>query len=203
MHVVGEVAAYLGEARASWQFRFVRAGADSKWRVIDKSSIAGIVEPPAGQWMLELSSADDGSRCQLKLARLCTWLGSPMASYMAIEFPNDASASALAAFGVWAVERIPFWWASIGFVFDPPSTWGFHLEDKAIWVAARRRWGVQVLDPVLLNRDALRGMPGVNWLTLIGNDFAVSKARCQRDRPSPPGRVPSPRRAWSGIGSRP
>lgn len=172
LEVIASVAAWVAETGERWRFRFARSAAELRWNEFDDLSIARITERLSRQWMFELCSEPDGTGCKLGVSRACNWRGSPMASHMSIEFVEDASAATLAAFATWAIDRIPFMWGSVGFVFARPFNWGFYLDDKATRAAAKRYWAIQILDPVLLQRDALRGMPGVNWLTLVGSDFA-------------------------------
>lgn len=175
LEVVAAAAAFLAETRSSWRFSFVRSAADVRWSEL--KDFTQLAEPESKQWMLELCSNADRSECKLSLLRSPPWRGAPMASQLTVEFPDDVTTVELAAFGTWAISFLPLWWGSLGLFFLRRPRWGFDLEDKATLVAARRRWAVQILDPVLLQRDALLGMPGVNWLTLIGNDFAKANGQ--------------------------
>jgi hypothetical protein len=46
---------------------------------------------------------------------------------------------------------------------------------KHMAALAKRYWGVQIQDMTALQWDGFRGLPGINWLTLIGNEFAAAK----------------------------
>jgi hypothetical protein len=111
----------------------------------------------------------------LAASRLTPLEGRNRASTIHFQLANDTPSSKLAALAAWLAEETHLWWASLGHCFLPRPTWGFVLQDPAVQALARRYWGVQVIDPVLLQWDALRGLPGVNWLTLLGEEFVQAK----------------------------
>jgi hypothetical protein len=76
-------------------------------------------------------------------------------------------------FAEWAIQNLPLYWGSAGLAFEHVGG-PRHIAYSRIAAMAKRYWGVQIQDMSTLQWDALRGMPGVNWLTLIGNEFATS-----------------------------
>jgi len=59
-------------------------------------------------------------------------------------------------------------------VFERAPTWGFMVDDEPLYARARRLWCVQILDPVLLRWDALNGLPGTNWVTVLSPGFTAA-----------------------------
>jgi hypothetical protein len=96
------------------------------------------------------------------------------ASHLHVLFPDDTAPATVAALGEWTINRIPLWWGSAGLVFQH-TTGTLFTAHKQMAALAKRYWGVQIQDMTALQWDALHGMPGVNWLTLIGKDFAESR----------------------------
>jgi Type VI immunity for VRR-NUC len=132
--------------------------------------------PLVGRWGLELADPGDDRANQpaniwLELNDLAPVRGMERASHLRVLFPDDASIATVAALGEWAINRLPLWWGSAGFVFHHTTGTMFTAHERMA-ALAKRYWGVQIQDMTALQWDALRGMPGVNWLTLIGRTFA-------------------------------
>ena len=101
-------------------------------------------------------------------------LGLPRAGSIRCVFENDVSANDLAALAAWSVDHLPLAWGTAGFVFVHESGRKTVAYDR-IAAEAKRLWGVQLLDAGALQWDALDGLPGINWLTLVGNAFAQAR----------------------------
>ncbi len=167
------------------RFTRYRLGSDTAWTALpesSKSSFAEVFEmrsPLVGRWGLELAAdGDPGSIEQegpvLQLSDLAPVRGMERASHLRVLFPDETSIGTVAALGQWAINRLPFWWGAAGFVFHHTSGTMFTAHTRMA-ALAKRYWGVQIQDMGALQWDALRGMPGVNWLTLVGNEFARAR----------------------------
>lgn len=135
--------------------------------------------PLVGRWGLELAERGDESGTQpagawLQISDLAPVRGMERASHLRLLLPDDTSVATIAALGEWAINHLPLWWGSAGFVFHHTSGTMFTAHTRMA-ALAKRYWTVQIQDMTSLQWDALRGMPGVNWLTLIGDGFAQSK----------------------------
>ena len=98
-------------------------------------------------------------------------LGMPRAGSIRCVFDDDAAANDLAAIAAWCIDHLPLAWGTAGFAFQHTGGRKTVAYDR-IAIDAKRYWGVQLLDASALQWDALDGLPGINWLTLIGNAFA-------------------------------
>lgn len=136
---------------------------------------AAVTEAELRQWDAAPLADRLGRWDSVEAERLAPAQERQRASSIRIRFADATPPATLAALAAWLVEDVPFLWAGFGYCLPPRSTWGFVLQDQAVQALVRRFWGVQVIDPVLLQWDALQGMPGVNWLNLVGTEFAQAK----------------------------
>jgi hypothetical protein len=160
-------------------FRLLR---DSAWSAVpnvrDEDNLAtlfGAADHP-GSWTLELAETAEGitlSTTTLEIADLATVLGLERASYIRILFGDRITSSKIATLANWTINNLPVWWGSAGWLFNHSGGRNYPAFSK-IAAQAKRYWGVQIQDSTALQWDALRGMPGINWLSLIGNEFAAS-----------------------------
>jgi hypothetical protein len=139
----------------------------------------GMTEPLLGHWGVELrddaNSADATSgHTVLQVTDLAPVRGMERLSHIRVLFGSDTSVATLTALGEWASMHLPLWWGSAGFVFHHTQGTMF-VAHQRMAALAKRYWGVQILDMTALQWDGIRGMPGINWLTLIGNEFAATK----------------------------
>lgn len=98
-------------------------------------------------------------------------LDMPRAGSIRCVFGDDAAANDLAALAAWCIDHLPLAWATAGFAFHHEAGRKTVAYDR-IAADAKRYWGVQLLDASALQWDALDGLPGINWLTLVGHAFA-------------------------------
>jgi hypothetical protein len=143
------------------------------------TELFGIQSPLAGRWGLEIADMGDAngngpSNLWLQLSDLAPVRGMERASHIRVLFPEDTPAAIIAGLGEWAVNRLGLWWGSGGFVFHH-TTGTMVTAHTRIAALAKRYWAVQILDMPTLQWEALAGLPSVNWLTLIGEEFAQSK----------------------------
>jgi hypothetical protein len=171
----------LDAGRSGGRPRFARSRGSPMWVSFpDSGTLARLTELTGATrrgWRLELAEHGDceadGSGAWWQLADLPPVLGMERASYVRVLLASDASATALAELGDWSINRLRLWWGAGGFMFH-------HTRGSPAFAArrmaalAKRHWAVQIQDMAALQWDALRGMPGVNWLTLIGDEFAQS-----------------------------
>ena len=93
------------------------------------------------------------------------------ASHIFVRFADGTPASVLSELAAWLIDALPVWWATGGYVFEHRSGAVFTAHIRMV-ALAKRYWAVQIVDRTSLQWDAMRGMPGGNWLTLIGRDYA-------------------------------
>ena len=144
------------------------------------TDLFGFGDPLVGAWNLELSEHGDGTSDQeseglwLRFTDLAAVRDMERASSFRVLFPAETPTTTVAALGEWVINHLPLWWGAAGFVFyhRQGSNFAAHKQMAAL---AKRYWGVQIHDMTALQWDALRGMPGVNWLNLIGKDFASTR----------------------------
>ncbi|SAK77874.1 hypothetical protein AWB76_05171 [Caballeronia temeraria] len=93
------------------------------------------------------------------------------ASHLFVRFADGTPPGVLSELTAWLIDALPLSWATGGYVFEHRSGAVFtaHMRMAAL---AKRCWAVQIIDRTSLQWDAMRGMPGANWLTLIGRDYA-------------------------------
>ncbi|NOT26817.1 MAG: DUF3396 domain-containing protein [Acidobacteria bacterium] len=166
------------------RFTRYRLASQTSWTPLPESTQSSFAEvfgmrgSLVGCWGLELAEpgderGDGPSNLWLQLTDLAPVRGLERASHLRVLFPDDTPATTITALGEWAINRLPLWWGSGGFVFHHTAgpTFTAHTRMAAL---AKRYWGVQIQDLTSLQWDGLRGMPGVNWLTLVGEEFAQS-----------------------------
>jgi hypothetical protein len=168
--------------------RFVhyRRTAEPTWRQLPEPSKGngfaatfGMKEPLLGHWGVELSDEprDLGTpigHTVLELRDLAPVRGIERLSHLRVLFGSETAVGTITALGEWASTHLPLWWGSAGFVFHHTHGTMFTAH-KRMAALAKRYWGVQIQDMTVLQWDGLRGMPGINWLTLIGPEFAAAK----------------------------
>ena len=168
--------------------RFVayRLASEPGWRTLpDPTKVKGfaatfgMTEPLVGHWGVELRDelkAPDttSGHTVVQFTDLAPVRGMERLSHIRVLFGSETPVGTLTALGEWASTHLPLWWGSAGFVFDHTRGTMFTAH-KHMAAVAKRYWGVQIQDMTALQWDGLRGMPGINWLTLIGNEFAASK----------------------------
>jgi hypothetical protein len=119
----------------------------------------------------EFAVQKDEPEGSLTIADLGAVFGMDRASYLFFRFAPATRPEELAALGTWALDRLPLWWGSGGWMLErgagAPAVVGRRLV-----ALAKRYWGMQVVDLTALQWDAMQGLPAVNWLTFIGSDCA-------------------------------
>ena len=172
----------LNDALGTYRFTRYRLVGNPSWAALPETRIEFaklFAGPLVGHWGAEFTSRVDDSGAQpnalwLQVSDAAPVRGMERASHIRVLFPEDVSIGAVAALGEWAITRVPLWWGSAGYLFHHTAGTMFTAHAR-IAALAKRYWAVQLLDMTTLQWEALRGMPTVNWLTLIGNEFASSK----------------------------
>ncbi|ANH67326.1 type VI immunity family protein [Mitsuaria sp. 7] len=174
------VMAVVERLRAGGAALRVRSASGAAWRSLDQGELTRRLhawsEHPDRDAVLQFSrdgasARDAWDEVDAAIVRRGAFVTTPRASELSFRFEETAPAAELAAFGLWAMERLPVWWGCAGWQFVRRAGWGFWMEDRALIARARRYWTIQPLDPVLMQWDALDGLPGVNWLTMLGDAF--------------------------------
>jgi hypothetical protein len=165
------------------RLKFRRSIADVSWQSLAPAERAGeftrlfdLRRPVIGCRGVEFAERSDDplSTARVRIVDLATVNGVERASHVRILFDDAASRDQLVSLAEWLLGHVPVWWGSAGFEFDyvaGPSYTAYHKIARL----AKRYWCVDLQDMLLLEWDALRGISSVNWLTLVGNEFAKSK----------------------------
>ena len=126
---------------------------------------------PLAAWRGHMRTSPLAAAMQMEIDAGEPLLGLPRAGSIRCVFGDAAAANDLAALAAWCVDHLPLAWGTGGFAFHQRSGRKQVAYDR-IAAAAKREWGVQLLDATALQWDALTGLPGANWLTLVGHEFA-------------------------------
>jgi Protein of unknown function (DUF3396) len=156
-----------------------RRGAQAQWNRLSVEpagahAVLDRVDTGAGCRWLELAVGDDSDDLRMKSVDLLPVNGEERASHVYVQFPPQAVPTDVIRLAEWSIRNLPLLWGSAGLSF-------FHINGprfiayRRIAAMAKRNWCVQIQDMSTLQWDALHGMPSVNWLTLVGNEFAESK----------------------------
>lgn len=153
-----------------------RRGSDTQWRLPPEGGSGRIwnrrigMDPAA---CVEFAGAGRGGveALTLKITDLGPALGMERASHLIFRFPSDATGRQVAEVARWLCANLPLLWGTGGWCFDVVGG-STYAAARSVVALARRCWSIQILEPSALQWDALRGLPGVNWLTLVGDDFA-------------------------------
>jgi hypothetical protein len=168
------------------RFSEYRVAGEPEWRQLpDLTRVKGfaatfdVTDPLVGCWAVELRDERKGhdaasGHTHLEITDLAAVCDMERLSHIRVLFASETSVSVLAALGEWASAHLPLWWGSAGFVFHHQQGTMFTAH-KRMAALAKRYWGVQIQDMTALQWDGLDGLPGVNWLTLVGNEFAAAK----------------------------
>ncbi|MDP9044235.1 MAG: DUF3396 domain-containing protein [Pseudomonadota bacterium] len=168
--------------------RFFRSRGSPAWVSLPQAGpgpgLADLAGSSSGGWLLELAehreAESDASSTWWQFADLTPVRGIERASYVRVLLPSGTRPAALAALGEWSIDHLRLWWGAGGYVFH-------HTHGAPVFAAtrmaalAKRHWAVQIQDVAALQWDALRGMPGVNWLTLVGDAFAQAHGMTAAD----------------------
>ena len=190
VYVLGSLEPVWGELIALWSalsrtlspFRHARLWDELTWKELpDAASEAQLrsqVEATAGKrhgWKVELLSDRSAPQTSLEFRDGNQALGNQCASYLRIRLPLDTPPERLLELVTRMAEVLPVWHGSAGYVFNVVESERALAYDQ-VWAWARRYWGVQVVDPVTAVWDAGKGLLGINWLTLLGNEFLRERA---------------------------
>ncbi|WP_431052954.1 type VI immunity family protein [Roseateles sp. L2-2] len=161
---------------ASHLNRFRRAS-ETHWRLPPGGGSGRIWSRRAGldpAACVEFAGDGQGGReaLSLKISDLAPALGMERASHVVFDFPSDSSGRQIAEVARWLAAHVPVLWGTGGWSFEVKGG-SEHVAARTMIAQARRHWSIQILETSALQWEALRGMPGVNWLTLVGDAFAA------------------------------
>jgi hypothetical protein len=155
-----------------------RRGASAQWKAMPEAqdeadALFDAIGTGVGCRWFEAAPDEGRDGLRLEITDLMPVGSNQRASEIRVRFPKDITPAQIVRFAEWAIQNLPLWWGTAGLVFEHLS--GPRLiAYKRIAALAKRHWGIQILDRSTLQWDALEGMPGINWLTLVGNEFAKS-----------------------------
>jgi hypothetical protein len=191
--VRGSLAPHVGVLESLWRMllfsrtgarlRFRRSIADVAWQPLSatdrEAAFTRLLDcsgPLIGCRGVEFAERADylSSGAAVRIVDLAPINGSERASHLRVLFDESVLVSEVVALAEWLVGHLPVWWGSAGFMFDYVAgpTYTAYSNIAAL---AKRYWCVDVQDIFQLEWDGLRGMSGVSWLNLIGDEFARSK----------------------------
>ena len=153
-----------------------RRGAQTEWHELPDDLNEAIAllnradDGPGCRW-LEVSVEVGRPGVHIEVADLLPVSGRERASYIHIRYPKEVAPIEIVQFGEWAIQHLPLLWGAAGMVFVHVDGPRFTACGR-IAALAKRYLGVQIQDTTTMQWDALRGMPGINWLTLVGTEFA-------------------------------
>lgn len=175
----------LGAGLGGGSPRFFRSRGNPAWAPLSGSRsgsgaqlrLAELAGASPGGWLLELAThggcESDATGDWWQFADLPAVLGIERASYVRVLLASGTRAAVLTALSEWSLDHLRLWWGTGGHVFH--HTHGSPVfAHRRMAALAKRHWAVQIQDMTALQWDALRGMPGVNWLTLVGDAFALA-----------------------------
>lgn len=162
----------LGELR---QYRY-RDGGSVDWRNLPACQTDFVSSflrggNAVGCWSLEIAPPESEAGTHVQLADLQPVRGVERASHVRVVFAPDVQAAEMAGLCEWTINHLPLWWGVAGYTFHHVAG---RLDTAYLRIAAlaRRYWATQILDFTTLQWDAIHGMPGINWLTMVGREFA-------------------------------
>lgn len=159
------------------RLRRCRLAGDGRWQDIDEALSAAQHggRDANGELVFNgalLATRDSDSAPCVEYADRGPVLGMRRASQLLFRFEEGTSAEELAAMSSWVLDHVPLWWGAAGWFFHAGKGAPAPLGRKLAGMA-KRYWGVQLLDTTALQWDALEGMPGVNWMNLVGHALAA------------------------------
>lgn len=182
-HVLETLWRRLFFSRSGARLKFRRSISDASWEALsgadregDFARLFDLSGPLLGCRGVEFAERSDDplTGASLQVVDLATVNGVERASHLRFMFEDSVSGQEVVSLAEWLLDHLPVWWGSAGFVFDYVGGPSYTAYGK-IAALAKRYWCVQLQEVSLLQWDALRGMPSVNWLTLIGDECARSK----------------------------
>ena len=175
---VAQLWRFLLRTSSGHPFTQHRRGATVLWHDIpqDRQEADALIDKvPLGggcRWF-EAASSDKHDALHLEVSDLAPVAGTERTSHIRLRFPKDVAPSHIVHFAEFAIQNLPLWWGSAGFAFEHVS--GPRLiAYRRIAALAKRYWGVQIQDLSTLQWDASACMLDINWLTLVGDEFAKS-----------------------------
>lgn len=160
--------------------KYVRFSDEMEWRALGREglqSVRHVIEQAGGRrpfWRVEAANQIERPESSVEFADLHTTAGRQRASYFRIRMPMASSPRSLLTIALHFLERVPALSGSAGYQFNAAED-GREAAYDQIWAWARRYWGVEVVNPQAGSWDALNGLLGVNWLTLVGADLRQQK----------------------------
>jgi Protein of unknown function (DUF3396) len=96
-------------------------------------------------------------------------------SLISLTLPSSTPAGTLTQLGDATMRALPLWWGTAGYALRQISGRP-DIVGRDMAALSRRYWCAQIMDTTALQWDGLEGLPGINWLTWLSEEFAHSKA---------------------------
>jgi hypothetical protein len=160
-------------------FTHARFWDEMEWRSLGSQSgdsIRAHLEAGAGErrfWRVEVVNRITAPDFSIEFGDLNRTLDPERSSFVRFRFPLDFAPQRLFEIAK-AVLDLPVWHGTAGYIFSAVETERDLAYDQ-LWTWARRYWGFQVIDLHAGTWDAVDGLLGINWLTLLGKEFMSAK----------------------------
>jgi hypothetical protein len=157
-------------------FHHARFSDRMDWRQIGPEGIYPVlraVEQAAGRrpfWNVSVANRAEQPDLSFEFSDVHATHGRERASFVRMRFPLDTPADALLKTTLALADIAPVWAGSAGYQFSARED-GREVAWDQIWAWARRYWAVEVVNTQAGSWDVLKGLLGVNWLTLLGGEF--------------------------------
>lgn len=169
--------AALDEGPLRGAFSEFRCGAATAWTEIEHLSTRAVAtawqEPVGRSFEARSGSADNGWLLQVE--DVPPLLDEDRASHLRLTCPIEIPPAELARFAQWCVSSLPLWWGTAGPMFQLANG-RTDVAWNTMAALAKRHWCVQLMDLAAMQWDALRGLHGIGWLTMVGHELAEAAA---------------------------
>lgn len=161
-------------------FTIARYWDEMQWSRLGPDSaglLRNVIEDAAGKrsfWRMELANQATAPDLSFEFCDLDQTLECERASFLRFRFPVSFPPERLVEIAREILVLLPVWHGTAGFMFSVAETERDIAYDQ-VWAWARRYWGVQVVDTRSGSWDAIQGLLGTNWLTLLGAQFLSEK----------------------------
>ena len=163
--------------------KHIRRWDEPGWRPWDPRDVSFLLQdlehrgPSRPSWRIELADQSTMPTLGFDWQDVSAVQGQyPRASWLRVRLPIGSTADELFQTTMELAAVLPAQQGRAGYqchVVDDARRVGF---DQA-WAWARRYYGVEVVDPVAGSWDAVQGLLGVNWLTVVGKPWLEGKLK--------------------------
>jgi hypothetical protein len=190
----------LDEGPLRGVFSVFRCGAAMAWTGIEHLSTPHVAASGRGTHgrSFEARSGSDDDGWRLRVEDMPPVLGVDRASHLRLTCPAGLPHGELTRFAQWCVANLPLWWGTAGPLFRLAKG-RTDVAWNAIAALAKRYWCVQLMDLPAMQWDAVRGLHGIGWLTMVGHELAETAGIDLQRLPTPESAMVFARRGSFGT----